>query len=169
MSSIPQSKDELYLAIKLAFTKLHDDYLAISDESSRIIAIEGNVKGTQVSVCDTLAYLIGWGRLVLKWHNKKSTGQMLDMPETGFKWNELGQLAQHFQLQFQAWQYQELLAEFSLVTEQILLLIESLSEQELYGEAWYKNYTLGRMVQFNTSSPMKNVRTKIRKFKRSNG
>ncbi|MCG3880695.1 ClbS/DfsB family four-helix bundle protein, partial [Psychrobacter sp. Ps6] len=26
--------------------------------------------------------------------------------------------------------------------------------------------TLGRMIQFNTSSPMKNVRAKVRRFKR---
>ncbi|TOC26278.1 hypothetical protein CGJ87_24220, partial [Vibrio parahaemolyticus] len=30
----------------------------------------------------------------------------------------------------------------------------------------YEQWTLGRMIQFNTSSPMKNVRTKVRRFNR---
>ncbi|MCF9684883.1 ClbS/DfsB family four-helix bundle protein, partial [Vibrio parahaemolyticus] len=37
---------------------------------------------------------------------------------------------------------------------------------ELYGVAWYEQWTLGRMIQFNTSSPMKNMRTKVRRFNR---
>ncbi|WP_281947969.1 ClbS/DfsB family four-helix bundle protein, partial [Vibrio parahaemolyticus] len=49
---------------------------------------------------------------------------------------------------------------------EILLLISSLSDHELYGVAWYKQWTLGRMIQFNTSSPMKNMRTKFRRFNR---
>lgn len=39
--------------------------------------------------------------------------------------------------------------------------------ETLYGIAWYKQWTLGRMIQFNTSSPMKNMRTKVRRFKRT--
>ncbi|ARR51641.1 ClbS/DfsB family four-helix bundle protein [Photobacterium damselae] len=42
----------------------------------------------------------------------------------------------------------------------------SLSNHQLYQEPWYEKWTLGRMIQFNTSSPMKNVRTKVRRFKR---
>ncbi|HCE1656942.1 TPA: ClbS/DfsB family four-helix bundle protein, partial [Vibrio parahaemolyticus] len=49
---------------------------------------------------------------------------------------------------------------------EILLLISSLSDHELYGVAWYEQWTLGRMIQFNTSSPMKNMRTKVRRFNR---
>ncbi|MDQ2043603.1 ClbS/DfsB family four-helix bundle protein [Pseudoalteromonas sp. 20-92] len=47
-------------------------------------------------------------------------------------------------------------------------LVSSLSEHDLYGVAWYKKYTLGRMIQLNASSPMKNMRAKVRKFKKSN-
>ncbi|MGY6401180.1 ClbS/DfsB family four-helix bundle protein, partial [Vibrio parahaemolyticus] len=49
---------------------------------------------------------------------------------------------------------------------EILLLISSLSDYELYGVAWYEQWTPGRMIQFNTSSPMKNMRTKVRRFNR---
>lgn len=166
MSSIPKNKDELVEAIQTAFDKLIDDYLAIPEQHSRRIAIEGNLKNTEISVCDTLAYLIGWGELVLKWYRLKSKNIEVDFPETGYKWNELGQLASHFHWQYRDFSYEKLRFEFQSTTAQILQLIDSLSNDELYGQHWYEDYTLGRMIQFNTSSPMKNVRTKIRKFKK---
>lgn len=143
------------------------DYSRVPQVKRRELCVEGNLKNTQVSVCDTLSYLIGWGKLVLKWHEKKSNGTDVDFPEVGFKWNELGELAQHFHKQYKDWSYKELTSEFESTVDEILLLIDSLTEQELYGSDWYRKYTLGRMIQFNTSSPMKNIRTKVRKFIKS--
>ena len=48
---------------------------------------------------------------------------------------------------------------------ELLRLIENKSNSELYEMPWYKSYTLGRMIQLNTSSPYKNARLKIRKWK----
>ncbi|MEH6531978.1 MAG: ClbS/DfsB family four-helix bundle protein [Photobacterium frigidiphilum] len=169
MSSIPQNKDELINAITFVSGRLLDDYRSIPDELSRTIAIEGNVKGTAISVCDTLAYLIGWGKLVLKWYSLQSQGQRVDFPETGYKWNQLGLLAQSFQKDYQNWDYPCLQSEFTTTTQDILLLVASLDNHALYGVCWYEKWTLGRMIQFNTSSPMKNVRTKVRRFKKING
>jgi len=169
MSSIPQNKDELINAITFVSGRLLDDYRSIPDELSRTIAIEGNVKGTAISVCDTLAYLIGWGKLILKWYSLQSQGQSVDLPETGYKWNQLGLLAQSFQKDYKNWDYLSLQSEFTATTQDILLLLASLDNHALYGVAWYEKWTLGRMIQFNTSSPMKNVRIKVRRFKKING
>ena len=166
MSSVPTNKLELCQAIQLAHDDLLSDYSSIPEEYSRKADIEGNVRGTQISPSDTVAYLIGWGRLVLKWHELKSSGRPVDFPETGYKWNELGRLAQHFHTEYRDWRYEDLLTEFTCTTAEILNLVDSLSDQELYGETWYRKYPLGRMIQLNTSSPMKNVRSKVRKFKR---
>ena len=166
MSSVPQNKNELINAITLAFRKLLDDYSSIPDDLSKTIGIDGNVKNTKISVCDTLAYLIGWGKLVLKWYSLKSQGNDVDFPETGYKWNQLGLLAQSFQKEYQDWDFSSLQNEFKTTTQDILLLVHSLDEHDLYGVSWYDKWTLGRMIQFNTSSPMKNVRTKVRRFKK---
>ncbi|GAB3529821.1 ClbS/DfsB family four-helix bundle protein [Photobacterium alginatilyticum] len=169
MTSVPQNKNELINAITLAYSKLIEDYHSIPVELSRTHGIEGNVKDTTISVCDTLAYLIGWGKLVLKWHSSKSQGKHVDFPETGYKWNQLGLLAQSFQHDYKDWDYQSLQREFARVTQEILVLVKSIDEQALYGVPWYDKWTLGRMIQFNTSSPMKNVRTKVRRFKKTQG
>lgn len=169
MSSIPQDKDQLIAAITQASTKLLDDYQCIPDKMARIKGVDGNIKGAVISPADTLAYLIGWGRLVLKWHTRKAAGEPVDFPETGFKWNQLGLLAEHFHYQYREWSFAELKSEFQQVTQQILELIQSLDNDTLYQKQWYKNHTLGRMIQFNTSSPMKNIRTKVRRFNREQG
>ncbi|WP_194435578.1 ClbS/DfsB family four-helix bundle protein [Vibrio fluminensis] len=166
MSSVPTNKEQLELAINSIFTKLMVDYRAVPESACRLCEIEGNIKGTKISVSDTLAYLIGWGKLVLKWHRLKSTNQHVDFPETGYKWNQLGLLALSFHQQYRDWKYDDLLVELESTTNEILALIGSLSNEELYGVAWYEQWTLGRMIQFNTSSPMKNMRTRVRRFTR---
>ncbi|GAK82562.1 DUF1706 domain-containing protein [Vibrio ponticus] len=166
MSSVPRNKDELELAINSIFPKLMADYRSIPESKVRQSGIEGNVKETVISVSDTVAYLIGWGKLVLKWHHLSSQNQKVDFPETGYKWNQLGLLAESFQQEYRDWPYDDLLIELETTVNEILLLISSLTDHELYGVAWYEQWTLGRMIQFNTSSPMKNIRTKVRRFKR---
>lgn len=165
--SIPYNKDELLFAIKDSFSKLHKEYDSIPENLTTIDKLEGNIKNTQISVCDTLAYLIGWGKLVLKWYDKKSKKEQIDFPETGYKWNELGKLAQKFYSDYRDWPFQDLLNEHGKVNNDILSLINSLNNDKLYQINWYNQYTLGRMIQFNTSSPNQNVRKKIRKFKKA--
>ncbi|QFT13128.1 ClbS/DfsB family four-helix bundle protein [Vibrio sp. THAF190c] len=166
MSSVPRNKDELELAITSIFPKLMAEYRSIPENKARQLGVEGNVKGTVISVSDTVAYLIGWGKLVLKWYRLKSQDQHVDFPETGYKWNQLGPLAESFHEEYRDWKYNDLLAELESTVSEILLLVASLSDQDLYGVAWYEQWTLGRMIQFNTSSPMKNMRTKVRRFNR---
>ncbi|WP_417559759.1 ClbS/DfsB family four-helix bundle protein [Marinomonas sp.] len=169
MSSVPQSKDELLSAINSIFPKLMDDYRIVPESLSRKCELEGNIKGTQISVCDTVAYLVGWGKLVLKWHSLKSQGLPVDFPDTGYKWNQLGLLAVSFHAEYSDWKYEDLLTELDSTTNELISLISSLSNEELYETTWYEKWTLGRMIQFNTSSPMKNMRTKVRRFNKSNG
>jgi hypothetical protein len=168
LSSVPKNKAELQKSISVAFQKILADYSTIPSKVSREIGVIGNVKGTEISVSDTISYLIGWGKLVLKWYDLKSKNQPVDFPETGYKWSELGKLAQHFHSEYHDWSYGNLIKEFTATTDRILVLVESLDNQKLYGETWFEKYTLGKMIQFNTSSPMVNMRGKVRKFKKLN-
>ncbi|MBF4280444.1 DfsB family protein, partial [Vibrio anguillarum] len=119
-------------------------------------------------ICDTVAYLVGWGKLVLKWHSLKSQGLPVDFPDTGYKWNQLGLLAVSFHDQYSDWKYEDLLKELDLTINELIYLVSSLDNEELYETTWYEKWTLGRMIQFNTSSPMKNMRTKVRRFNKNN-
>lgn len=167
--SIPQTRQELLEAIISGYQKLAEDLTSIPAEKTHEKTLEGHVQGSQMSVADLVSYLIGWNELVLKWHEKKAQGQPVDFPETGYKWNELGRLAQKFYADYSHLDYPDLLKQFATVHTRILRLVESETDASLYGEPWYEKYPKGRMIQFNTSSPYANARTRLRKWKKSMG
>lgn len=53
-----------------------------------------------------------------------------------------------------------------MTTNEILELIESKSNKELYETAWYDKWSLGKMIQLNTSSPFLNAKLRISKLKK---
>ena len=98
---VPHNKKELLEAITGNYQKLRLDLESIPDEQANQIELPGHKKGTMMSICNLVSYLIGWGELVLKWHHLRDKGQAVDFPETGFKWTELGFLAQKFYADYQ--------------------------------------------------------------------
>jgi hypothetical protein len=164
--AIPKDKDELSIAIVENYTKLTKELSNIPIDLTEIKELEGHSKSTLMSINNLISYLIGWGQLVLKWNDKKSQGIEVDFPETGFKWNELGLLAQKFYIDYEKENFRTLNEKLDHTTNAILKLIESKTNSELYETAWYEKWTLGKMIQLNTSSPFKNARDRIRKWKK---
>lgn len=164
--AIPTNKEELRQAVEINYNKLKKELSSIPQELTRIQELEGHAKGTKMSINNLLAYLTGWGALVLKWNQKKDNNESVDFPETGYKWNELGRLAQKFYKDYQADDFTTLKQNLDIHVDQILSLIATKSNQELYEINWYENWTLGRMIQFNTSSPYANATGRIRKWKK---
>lgn len=161
---IPTTKEELLHAITANYDKLYSELKNIPDELSDLKELEGHAKGTMMSVNNLLAYLIGWGQLVLKWNKKRTDNLPVDFPETGYRWNELGKLAQKFYSDFEEDNFQILIQKFDKTVKDLISLVESKSNEELYAEAWYEKWTLGRMIQFNTASPYTNARGRLRKW-----
>lgn len=164
--AVPQNKEALIKDIQDTHKKLLADLENIPEALTRDKVIEGNIKDVPVSICDTLAYLIGWGKLVLKWYQRTSNDEAVDFPETGYKWNQLGQLAHKFHTDYADWSFSRLRNTYIAVEEELLTLVNSLSNARLYEQPWYDKWPLGRMIQFNTSSPNKNMNRKIRAWKR---
>lgn len=94
--AIPKNKDELLKAIVENYNLLKIELSNIPIELTDIKDLEGHSKNTLMSINNLVAYLNGWGNLVLKWNDKKLQGLKVNFPDTGFKWNELGELAQKF-------------------------------------------------------------------------
>lgn len=164
--AVPQNKEELQKAIHTNFEKLKKELATIPRELTNIQELEGHSKGTLMSVNNLLAYLVGWGELVLKWNRGKNNNEPVDFPETGYKWNELGKLAQKFYKDYEDVEFEILIEKLQKTVDQISELIESKSNEELYKVSWYEKWTHGRMIQFNTSSPYTNAKGRIRKWKK---
>lgn len=165
--AVPVSKTELLAAIATTFDKLMADLVRVPPERARDNSLEGHAAGTVISPADLVAYLIGWNELVLKWLDYDDRGQPVEFPEAGFKWNQLGLLAQKFYADHESLDWPGLLDRLSSAKTRLVETISSRSDQELYGQPWYDKWTKGRMIQFNTSSPYANARARIRKWLRS--
>ncbi|MBD9622518.1 ClbS/DfsB family four-helix bundle protein [Ensifer sp. ENS06] len=165
---VPQTKAELLAAIDVQFARLMRELERVPDERYREPSLEGHAKGTMMSVGDLVAYLIGWGELVIKWIDRDQRGELVDFPETGYQWNELGRLAQKFYADFHALSPGELVARLKRSKATLEVLIRDRDERTLYGRPWYGKFTLGRMIQFNTSSPYANAHGRLRKWKKVN-
>lgn len=162
--AVPANKQELLAAIKTNYARLMLDLSCVTPEQSLLKTMEGHSKGTLMSVHDLVAYLVGWNELLLKWCERRDQGLVVDFPETGLKWNELGRLAGKFYCDYENLPFAELLLRFEAAKSALVKLITAHTDAELYGVAWYETYTLGRMIQFNTSSPYANARVRLRKW-----
>lgn len=165
--AVPQNKGELLAAIALEFGKFRKTLDDVHVDFVHERTMEGHAKGTLMSPFDLVAYLVGWNELVLKWLERDAAGQPIDFPETGFKWNELGKLAQKFYRDYEGMPYPELVARLNAANETIVAAIGRRDDAVLYGRPWYEKWTMGRMIQFNTSSPYANARGRLRKWLKS--
>lgn len=162
--AVPETKSQLLNAIDKNFTKLLGYLSAIPPELTSEKSMEGHAQGTEMSVSDLVAYLLGWNTLVVKWITRDAQGLPVDFPETGFKWNQLGLLAQKFYADYAQADYATLIRDLQSVKDDIVQLINARVEEDLYGKPWYGKWTMGRMISFNTSSPYANASGRLRKW-----
>ncbi len=166
--SIPKDREELLIAIKENYSTLKKE---LNDIPQTLIAektLNGHAKGTFMNMSNLVAYLIGWGELVIKWEAKSKRGEAIDFPETNYKWTELGALAQKIYGDYEKYDYDDLLIKLDETVNRLIYLIEKYSNEKPYGIEWYKKYSFGRMIQLNSSSPYKNAKIRIRRWKKTN-
>ena len=106
-------------------------------------------------------------RIVRNRVKHKESKKPLQLPHKDYKWNELGKLAERFYQDYAAYNFEEQTNMLNSRVEQLLFLIDSKTNKELYKEVFYDKWTLGRLIQLNSASPYKNTRGRIRKWKRA--
>ena len=165
--AIPESKTELLAAISERFAKLALALDAVPAEIADEKSMEGHAKGTMMSANNLVSYLLGWNELVLKWLDEDAKGQVIEFPEVGYKWNELGALAQKFYADHSERSFHENRRRLTAAKENLVAEISRRTDEELYGSPWHGKWTKGRMIQFNSSSPYENARGRLRKWLKS--
>ncbi|SMB46158.1 conserved hypothetical protein [Serratia proteamaculans] len=165
---VPQTKSELLLAIDKNYNKLSGYLVSIPPESASDESMEGHAKDSVMSVCNLISYLIGWNQLVIKWITLDEVRKPVDFPETGYKWNQLGLLAQKFYRDYSDLDLGTLKNQLQDTKNEIVEFINKRSDDDLYGKAWYGKWTMGRMISFNTSSPYSNACGRLRKWAKEN-
>ncbi|WP_225027368.1 ClbS/DfsB family four-helix bundle protein [Xinfangfangia pollutisoli] len=164
--AVPASRQDLLAAIATSYDKLAADLALVPPARAREASLPGHSAGTVMSPADLVAYLIGWNELVLKWLDRDDRGETVDFPETGYKWNQLGQLAQRFYADHRDLPWPDLLARLARAKAGLVDTIAARTDEDLYGRPWYGKWTKGRMIQFNSAAPYANARARIRAWRK---
>ncbi|POP41725.1 hypothetical protein CHU32_25465 [Superficieibacter electus] len=160
--AVPESKAALLLEMEKSWQLLRKKLARIPAEHAFIETLDGHASGTRMSAANLVSYLLGWGEQVLTWHQQEEAGEEIIFPAAGYKWNELGKLAQAYYAKYAAiTSWSELCARLDENHRQLLSLVQRYSDSELYQCPWYGKWTRGRMIQFNTVSPYKNAGTRL--------
>ncbi len=166
--TVLKNKDELIKDIETTYNKLRPEF-DLDQDLAMEQTMTGQIKDTQMSVHNLVSYLTGWGQLMLEWDDFYQKNQQVPEIDTNYS-----ELAKSFYKKYEDVEYSELLKQFDQTVADILKMLGSKTNDQLYNNVWHKTksgseYSFGRLVQFNTSSPYKNARNRIRKWKKEKG
>ncbi len=165
--AVPTTKEQLLAAIDKNYRLLQVQIHRFPLSQVQWKVMDGHAQGTQMSLHNLVSYLLGWGQLVLFWQKNKQDITGIDFPAVGYKWNELGKLAQKFYKDYEELSFEVLVMNLEMTVEEILKNIKQTTSVDLYETPWYGKWTLGRMIQFNTASPYNNAKNRISKHLKS--
>ena len=165
-----ENKEELKTEINKTFEKyiVEFDNIPESLKDKRIDEVDR-------TPAENLAYQVGWTTLVLKWEEDERSGLQVKTPSDKFKWNQLGELYQWFIGTYAYLSLQELKSKLNENINSIYVMIDSLSDEELFKphmRKWADDATktavweVYKFIHVNTVAPFKTFRTKIRKWKK---
>lgn len=133
------------------------------------------VEGIDRTPAQMIAYQLGWLNLILNWEKQEQEGKIVITPHPDYKWNNLGELYESFYKKYEKYSLHELCIIFEGTVQEIVLLIESYTDTELFqpeGRKWASstpaNWPICKWIHINTVAPFKSFRSKIRKLKKIN-
>jgi hypothetical protein len=90
-----------------------------------------NVEGWW-SVKDTIAHLTAWMRRLLQWFASVRKGEAPHIPDVGYEWKQMDELNDRTSEADKNRTWDDVLSEFRRVHAQVVQLVESLSESEIF-------------------------------------
>lgn len=157
-----QLKEKLEIAYKKLDLQLEN--IKIKESRKKIIEFTGG----PISVCDLIAYQIGWGNLLIFWYKSGIAGQTPQMPLDGFSW-DYEAIAKHFFKTYKKESFQELRMLFFNTFKEISMIIDETAKNKQLDAIgvwdWCtlksgKKWPLSKWIQVNTVAPY-NRATKI--------
>lgn len=158
-----KNKDELLAVSKKEFEKL-DKLMDSVDPPSALIKDDEDT-----SIKDIIAHRAHWIDLFLGWYRDGLAGKAVHFPAEGYKWNELKRYNADLRARQAEIDWDEALAMLRKNQEKLLTLLQSCSNQELYGglmKGANNNWTPGRWAEAagpsHFRSAAKYIRSRLR-------
>ncbi len=164
-----ENKEELKTEINKTFEK----YIAEFDNIPESLK-DKRIDEVDITPAENLAYQVWWTTLVLKWEEDERNGLQVKILSDEFKWNQLGELYKWFTDTYAYLSLQELKSTLNENINSIYVMIDSLSDEELFKphmRKWADDATktavweVYKFIHVNTVAPFKTFRNKIRKWR----
>ena len=165
-----ENKEELKTEINKTFEKYIAEFNNIPESLK-----DKRIDEVDITPAENLAYQVWWTTLVLKWEDDERNGLQVKTPSDEFKWNQLGELYKWFTDTYAYLSLQELKSTLNENINSIYVMIDSLSDEELFKphmRKWADDATktavweVYKFIHVNTVAPFKTFRNKIRKWKK---
>ena len=117
------------------------------------------------SVKDILSHLVDWEQRLIGWYKEGKQGEVPKTPAPGMSWRDLPKLNQQGYERHKDETLEAVLAQYQTSYQQILALVEGLTEEEIFTVGvyeWAGNSPLLSWIAANTSSHYKWARRNIR-------
>ena len=163
MSRRAKTKQELLESIRTSREQLDKKFSKLTPEQ---MVWPGSMDDW--SVKDILAHLVDWEQRFIAWYHAGRRGETPDTPAPGFTWRELPKLNREGYQQHKNKTLDTVLATYKKSYQDILALIESMHEKEIFEEnyyQWTRSSSLLPWIAANTSShynwARRNIRTTV--------
>jgi hypothetical protein len=104
---------------------------------------------------DVISHVIGWEQMVILWVTSGYAGKTIPVPAEGFKWSDLPALNDKIYREHKDEPADEVMAKFQQSYSQIMDLLNSISEQDLFTpglQKWQNKNMLAAYFKSSTSS-----------------
>lgn len=146
----PTTKHELLTIIDAEYRTLLDQVQRFSPAEQQAPGVNG-----EWAIKDLLTHLMAWEQLFLGWYHAGTRGETPIIPAPGhtWGWKSLGELNQRLFLQHQKLSPDAATQAFAASHTQVVALIESLGEEELFTPGrydWLGKAPLEALIRANT-------------------
>lgn len=146
----PTTKSELLATIQTDYQALLDQVHRFSPDEQQTPGVNG-----EWAIKDLLTHLVAWEQLFLGWYQSGARGETPVIPAPGhtWGWKSLDELNQRLFLQYKELSPAAAIQALAASHVQVVALIESLSEEELFTPGrygWLGKATLEAFIRANT-------------------
>ncbi len=165
----PTSKDELLKEINTNFIKLGLELDTLPPVLVNDKSIQAHADGVLMTPCDLVAHAIGWTELALKWFDNRLAGRPVDLPETGYCWEQIDRLALAFYAEYNTAPFKQLRASFAESKSRLTKRIDGSDNAVLFGTSFRQGRTMGQMLHRYPATLYEDERIRLRIWKKGLG
>ncbi len=160
-----KTKQQLIELSEKEFDKLHASLDGVGEDLATTLHPKDGI-----SIKDTVLHRVHWIHLFLGWYRDGAAGKAVSTPAPGYKWNQLKEYNSKIRAETADVTWTTALSRLEQAHRELMDLLASLSEIELYGPKkydWTNTWTIGRWAEASGPSHYRSAVKYIRALKRS--